>query len=821
MADTASARTGKSRAKAPAKKPAAKKAAKKPVAKPAAKKPMAKKAPAPVKAKAKAKPRAMKNAGGTLLSAPELKRLKRAEMLLEISRHMAGIETLDEVLRELVDIVSRETNAERSSLFLNDGETGELYTRVAQGSNIREIRILNDSGIAGWVFSTAKGRIIDDAHSDPHFNKSIDEQTGFKTRTILCAPIKTVKGQVIGVVQSLNKKDGERHVKFTEEDLDFLGDIATQAAVALQSTEFVERMQRKRSQEMEFLDIVSDVTSEINLSSLLSKVMGEATRMLNAERSTLFLNDDKTKELWSMVGAGLSAAVIRFPNHLGIAGTVFTSGKSINIPYAYADLRFNPAFDKKTGFFTRSILCTPVINKNGKVLGVTQVLNKKGGPFSDEDEQRLKAFTAQISIGLENAKLFNDVQNMKNYNESMLESMSNAVVTTDEDGKIVTCNRSGVRIMKLEAAGDVIGKTAEEFFTGKNAWVMDKIKKVDGIQVPDISMDMEMMFGEDVTSANVTVLPLISSDDKKLGSMVMIEDISSEKRMKSTMSRYMDPGLADQLMSGGNSDEFLGGRSADATVLFSDVRSFTTITEALGPQGTVALLNEYFTIMVDCITEEGGMLDKFIGDAIMAAFGIPVAHTDDEDRAMRAAIKMLTSLADWNKVRAAKGLMTIDHGLGLNTDNVVSGNIGSPKRMDYTMIGDGVNLAARLESACKQYHAHLLISEFTHKRLKGTYRMRDVDDVIVKGKTKPVRVFEVLDYHTDETFPNLMDGVNYFTEGRKHYTAGSWDKAIKSFRDVLKANPADALSETYIERCEHLKAEDPKDWIGVWVMKDK
>ncbi|MFC1673575.1 GAF domain-containing protein [Pseudomonadota bacterium] len=755
------------------------------------------------------------------LNDDELHRLKRAEMLLDISRHMAGIETLDGVLRELVDIVSRETKAERSSLFLNDPETGELYTRVAQGENIREIRILNDSGIAGWVFSTAKGRIIDDAHADSHFNKSIDEQTGFRTRTILCAPIKTVKGEVIGVVQSLNKKDGRKHVLFSDEDLDFLQDIATQAAVALQSTEFVERMQKKRSQEMEFLDIVSDVTSEINLNALLAKVMGEATRMLNAERSTLFLNDDKSNELWSMVGAGLDAAVIRFPNHLGIAGTVYTSRQSINIPYAYADLRFNPAFDKQTGFFTRSILCTPVVNKDGKCIGVTQVLNKKGGPFTDEDEQRLKAFTAQIAIGLENAALFNDVQNMKNYNESMLESMSNAVVTTDEDGKIVTCNRAGYRIMQLENEGDVIGKTAEEFFTDKNAWVMDKIKKVDEELIADISMDAEMSFGEDTTSANVTVLPLISTEEKKLGSMVMIEDISSEKRMKSTMSRYMDPGLADQLMSGGESDDFLGGRSTDATVLFSDIRSFTTLTETLGPQGTVALLNEYFTIMVDCITEEGGMLDKFIGDAIMAAFGIPVAHDDDEDRAMRAAIKMITSLADWNKGREAKGLMTIDHGLGLNTDNVVSGNIGSPKRMDYTMIGDGVNLAARLESACKQYHAHLLISEFTFHKLKGTYKIRDIDDVIVKGKTKPVRIFEVLDYHTDETFPNLMDGVNYFAEGRKHYHIGEWDKAMASFNETLKANPGDELSTVYLERCEHLKEEDPKDWNGVWVMKSK
>ncbi|MBT5659654.1 MAG: adenylate/guanylate cyclase domain-containing protein, partial [Rhodospirillaceae bacterium] len=233
------------------------------------------------------------------------------------------------------------------------------------------------------------------------------------------------------------------------------------------------------------------------------------------------------------------------------------------------------------------------------------------------------------------------------------------------------------------------------------------------------------------------------------------------------------------------------------------------------------LLNEYFTIMVDCISREGGMLDKFIGDAIMAAFGIPVPHDDDEDRAVRAALSMITELWDWNKERVARGQKPIDHGIGLNTDSVVSGNIGSPKRMDYTIIGDGVNLAARLESACKQYSAHLLISAHTKAKLKGTYRIRYIDDVVVKGKTEPVGVYEVLDYHTDETFPNLMDAVNYFNEGRKHYRDGDWDKGITSFKECLKLNPADKLSDTYIERCQHLKKDDPKDWNGVWVMTSK
>jgi adenylate cyclase len=742
------------------------------------------------------------------------RKTNEAELLLDISKTIAAFETLDEILKSLVEITTRELKADRGTIFLNDSETGELYSRVAQGNFQREIRILNNSGVAGHVFTTGEGLIVHSAYDDPRFNHTIDEQTGYVTKTILCVPIRTIKGESIGVAQALNKKTG----RFTPADRRLLEAMTTQATIALQSTQFVERMKQFRRKEMEFFNVVSDVTAEIDLGALLQKVMSEATRMLNAERATLFLNDEKTNELFSKVGLGLAATEIRLPNHLGIAGAVFTSRQTVNIPYAYADLRFNPAFDKKTGFFTRSILCVPVINKVGKIIGVTQVLNKRGGPFTAEDESRLKAFTAQVSIALENAKLFDDVQNMKNYSESMLESMSNGVITLNEDERIVTCNAAGLRILQL-APEAILKRKAEDFFTGANAWIIEKIRHVEGSGKPDVIMDAEAEFGGIRISVNLTLLPLVSTA-KKLGSMIIIDDITSEKRMKSTMSRYMDPGLADQILEGG--EEVLGGKSTMATVLFSDIRGFTTLTEELGPQGTVSLLNEYFTIMVDCIQKEGGMLDKFIGDAIMAAFGVPIPHEDDEDRAVRAAIGMIRALHVWNRQRAIEGKKPVGMGIGLNTDTIVSGNIGSPKRMDYTLIGDGVNLASRLESLCKQYHASILISENTVRRLKGTYRIREVDRVQVKGKTQSVEVYEVLDYYTEETYPNLMEVVNHFRDGLALYRRREWDRAIARFDEALRLNPNEKLCGIYVERCVCFREEPPgDDWDGGWIMKTK
>jgi adenylate cyclase len=183
---------------------------------------------------------------------------------------------------------------------------------------------------------------------------------------------------------------------------------------------------------------------------------------------------------------------------------------------------------------------------------------------------------------------------------------------------------------------------------------------------------------------------------------------------------------------------------------------------------------------------------------------------------------MISRLREGNLARVGQGKRPVNIGIGLNTDVVVSGNIGSNKRMDFTIIGDGVNLAARLESACKSYAARILISEFTRKRLRGTYRMREADRVIVKGKTQPVAVYEVLDYHDESTFPHLMDVVNQFNDGLGKYRAGRWDEAVAAFQEALRLHPDDQLSQIYVQRCLSLKARPPEGpWDGVWVMEEK
>ena len=314
--------------------------------------------------------------------------LRRLSSLMKINDTRQGSLSLDTVLHRLMDIVTDALEADRSTLFLFDRETQELFSRVAQGDLVDEIRIQNGVGIAGIVFATGESVVIPDAYADERFNPDVDKQTGYKTRNILCAPVRNWDNRIIGVTEVLNRQEGD----FSDEDLALLEALTSHAAAALESSQLYESVEKALSDEAQLLGVTAALASELKLDVLLDKIMSITTIVLEADRSTLFLYDGTTHELWSKVAEGTSE--IRIPTGAGIAGTVFATGNTINIPDAYADERFNPAIDKATGYITRSILCMPVITNEGKTIGVTQVLNKVGGPFGPRDEKRLMALGA-------------------------------------------------------------------------------------------------------------------------------------------------------------------------------------------------------------------------------------------------------------------------------------------------------------------------------------------------------------------------------------------------------------------------------------------
>ena len=221
---------------------------------------------------------------------------------------------------------------------------------------------------------------------------------------------------------------------------------------------------------------------------------------------------------------------------------------------------------------------------------------------------------------------------------------------------------------------------------------------------------------------------------------VMVDHLRERDKLRATLGKYMTQTVMDHLLKGRLE---LGGETLTVTILFSDIRSFTSISERMDAQALVTLLNEYFTAMVDILIEEDAVVDKYIGDAIMAVFGAPVPRADDALRSVRAAVRMREALAILNTQLAERGTPELRIGIGIHTGEVVAGNIGSEERMEYTVIGDSVNLASRLESATKDYNAGILISEQTHALVADAVVAEPRGEIHVKGREQPIRIFEV------------------------------------------------------------------------------
>jgi adenylate cyclase len=206
--------------------------------------------------------------------------------------------------------------------------------------------------------------------------------------------------------------------------------------------------------------------------------------------------------------------------------------------------------------------------------------------------------------------------------------------------------------------------------------------------------------------------------------------------------RYVSRDVYAQLMENPDLAE-LGGRRREMTVLFSDIRGFTSVTERGNPEALVAQLNEYFSRMVAVVFRHEGTVDKFVGDMVMALFGAPLDDPAHAEHAAAAAVDMVRELGELNREWAAKAMPQLDIGIGINSGDMIAGNIGSSSIMSYTVIGDNVNLGSRLESLNKEYKTRIIISDATRGRLTGAYDIRPLGDVVVKGKTTAVAIFEI------------------------------------------------------------------------------
>jgi adenylate cyclase len=300
----------------------------------------------------------------------------------------------------------------------------------------------------------------------------------------------------------------------------------------------------------------------------------------------------------------------------------------------------------------------------------------------------------------------------------------------------------------------------------------------------------------------------------------------TKERIKGTFETYMDPRIVAGIIQHPDTMQ-LSGEKRIVTVFFSDMEKFSSISELLTPAALVKLINQYLTLASGSIRRYNGVIDKYIGDAVMAFWSPPFTSENEHAKlACFAALEQLSILDEFRRMVPdltgfRKGLPTINIRVGLATGDAIVGNIGSNISRNYTVMGDTVNIASRLESASKQYGTHLLISEQTQVMARDVIETRELDFIRMVGKSEPVRIFELL-ARKGELGPATADLRESFARGLNAYRNRDWDRAQAYFVACLKIDLADAPSKLFIERVQYLRDHPPaEDWDGIWSLTAK
>ncbi|MEM7554025.1 MAG: GAF domain-containing protein [Cyanobacteria bacterium P01_A01_bin.84] len=809
---------------------------------------------------------------------------------IELINNEALETMLEKVLEAITLKIGQILKAEYTTIFLVDTDKGQLWSKVIRENVYKpvEIRIPINVGIPGHVANTGEYLNIPDTYAHPLFSPELEKQMGYKISNILCMPVLSSKNEVVAVVQLANKIGV---LPFDTDDESRFRDFAASIGIILETCQSFYVAARNQRGATALLRATQTLGQSLDLEATLQIVMEQARNLMQADRSTLFLYRKEMGELWTKVSSvnGETTMEIRIPSNRGIVGYVASTGQALNISDAYKDPRFDPTTDQRTGYETRNILCLPVFNSGNELIGVTQLINKHQGSFSSSDEEFMRAFNIQAGIALENARLFENVLLEKQYQKDILQSLSDAVISTDMEGRIVTINDAALELLgcnfedcctkdnKSEWENNIVGRLVWEIvpIENLNSRLVDSLTTGAKHFVPEQSLtvglhlinkhnkqessDTELNQNDKTSilvvrdrtnpnlfrpwnhsltptselidnslikhierSINLTVNPLTNPEGGVRGGLVVLEDISQQKRMKTTMYRYLTPRVAEQVMALGD-DALMVGERKEVTILFSDIRGYTSLTENLGAAEVVSLLNQYFETMVEAVFNYEGTLDKFIGDALMAVFGAPLPLIENHAyKAIQAALDMRQRLKEFNDRRIIQEQPQIKIGIGISSGEVVSGNIGSRKRMDYTVIGDGVNLSSRLEAVTKEYNCDIVLSEFTYNLCRDRIWVRQLDTIRVKGKEQAVDIYELIGDRNTPLVKATQDFLSHYQAGRAAYICRNFEQAKICFEGAKKFQPQDKATDIHIQRCQnYIETPPAENWDGVWTMKSK
>lgn len=654
------------------------------------------------------------------------------------------------VFKEILHLVMGTLGVSRGAILIYSARTRELAVTTHRGLEWEAIALDVPAGVVDAMLDEKRDVVFvekSDGVLKEYFSEYKSTMAGLNAK--VWVPL-SFKKTFLGVL-SLGSK--LKNAELEEIDLTVLRIIAHVLSNALYNFALVDKMKAKNKAldlkvlELETLqDVSAAIVSVLDIDTLTEEVLQRSVSILDSKSGALMLTDRQS----------LVVNVEALSEFLHVASTfevdakdveaVIVSKNSEDLALCFREKEgqiLNKCADKRLAkaFGAQNLLIAPIRSKS-EVIGLIIVGDKESRrgvvEFQESDLKLLEMFANQAGIALDNARLFKNVIEVKEFNESILTSVNSGVITINMIGEIGSVNQAATTIFRKHRR-QIVGQHFESLFD-KDPEILKLFERVRGTHHAVSEMNLSCRSVAKDMVVNLSVAPLKGPDGEVKGLVVVIEDISAESRIKSTFKRYVTSNIVDQILADEGKLK-LGGDRRHVTVLFSDIRDFTAMSEKMDPEKVVSTLNEYFTDMIEIVFRFDGTLDKIIGDELMVVYGAPIQRKDDAERAVKTALEMVAHLKKLNKDRKKRGLVELAMGIGLSSGVVVSGNIGSSQRMDYTVIGDTVNLGSRLCAIAKP--GEIIVSEPVFEAVKDLFPFKKLDPVQVKGKADPIQIYHL------------------------------------------------------------------------------
>ena len=510
----------------------------------------------------------------------------------------------------------------------------------------------------------------------------------------------------------------------------------------------VKSLEEERSKMLALTNISQVINSSLELDEVLRIVMDTIIRLTNAERCFLMLRDEQGA-MTTRIARNWEQESVN-PSEYAISQTVIRRVIEKELPVLSTNAQEDPRFrgqDSIVAYNVRSILCVPLMGKS-ILTGVIYADNRvQSGIFSIRERDLLIAFANQAAIAIENARLFTslrhslaNVTELKNLTENIFSSIASGVITVDMKDKITLCNPVAEVILGHSTI-ELVGQQLDEVVPSLAKDLLPHIAKVRQSDQPIVDLEVTHTHPDrGRLQWRLNLSPLKDADQTTQGIAIVLDDLTERKHLEAQrrlLERMVSPSVLAQLEP---DSQQLSGKRVDITTIFADIRDFTGFSEKLSPEDLVAILNHYLAAATEAILAQGGTIDKFLGDAIMAWFNAPIPQPDHTLCAVRAALVIQESTHRLHAELPAEAHLSF--GIGIHYGEAVLGLIGTEKRIEYTAIGDSVNTAKRIQENAAQNQ--ILISKDAYERVKQQVKARPYTPLMVKGKRDQIEVYEIL-----------------------------------------------------------------------------